>query len=167
LAATNSTYRHDQPDADEHTAPAADRLFKHPRHRRLAQLGELAARQDAIGHDRDAGEDGQHAEEAEDGGPADVLAALGEAGVHARSLHAEEHEHGGEHGPPHLVEQASHVVAAAHVVDEDVDVESEDRQHHEDQDRDDLGDRHHPVDRRRLLHAAHDEEREGPDPGRR
>jgi hypothetical protein len=54
---------HDQADADERLAPLADDRLQDAGHRGLAQLGDLAGRQDAIGHDRDRGEDGEHAQD--------------------------------------------------------------------------------------------------------
>ncbi|MEH1122896.1 hypothetical protein V6V89_00315 [Micromonospora sp. CPCC 206061] len=153
-------YGDDQADADEDLAPVADRGLQHARHRRLAQLGDLFHRQDAVRDDRDGGEDGEDAEETEDGRAAHVFAALGVSRVDTRALDAEKDEDRDEHGAAHLVEERASVVCPAQFVGEDPGVEVEQRQHDEEHDRQELGDRDDPVDRRGALDAFADEEEE-------
>ena len=65
----------------------------------------VGARQHRIGQQRDRHHQAGHADEAEDGGRADVGALLGEARIDARALDAEEDEHRDQHGVAHLLEQ--------------------------------------------------------------
>ncbi len=121
------------------------------------------------GQDRDRGEQGEHRQEAQDGGPADVLAALGVARVDAGALDPEEDEDGDQQGALDLLEQrltTGQVVATGQVVGERPRVEEEDRQHHEERQGHDLGHRDHGVDRRGLLDTAPDQQEEAPDRGR-
>ena len=99
-------HRDEQADADEHRAPVPDHGLQHRRHRGLAHAGDLGARQHRIGQQGDQHHQRRHADEAEDGRPADVGAFLGEARIDARALDAEEHEHGDQHGRADLLEHA-------------------------------------------------------------
>ena len=136
-------HRHDQADADEHRSPTTDSGLEHPGHRGLAQLGDLRPGQDAVRHDRHAGEDTQHAQEAEHGRPPDVLSPPRPSRIHTRRFDTEEHEHGDEHRRAHLLEHRPGQVAAVEVLAEQVGLEAEG------QDRDERQpEPEHPVEQR-------------------
>jgi hypothetical protein len=110
-------------------------------------------------------EDRQHAQEAEHRGLADVLAALGVAGVDTRALDADEHERGDDHGVADLVAEVAEVAVpgGGPVVREHPGVQRDQQHHDEDQDWKDLEHRHDPVDDRGVAHAPRDQQVEHPD----
>ncbi len=159
-------HRDDQPHADEDRAPRADHRLQHPRHRRLAQPGDVGALQHGVGQQRDQHHQARDDDEAHDRRLADVGALLGEARVDAGAFDADEHEHRHQHRRPDLLEQAGRQVAAVEIEAEQVHLEGDEREHDEDHDRDDLGHRDDAVDERGLLDAAQDQEVEQPDADR-
>lgn len=107
--------RDDQPDPDERPAPGTHRRLQDTADRGLRQVRDLGAGQDAVGQDRGRGEEGQHRQEAQYRGKADVLAPSGVAGVDAGALDAQEDEHRDQHRALDLLEQrvpTGQVVAA-------------------------------------------------------
>lgn len=108
----------------------------------------------------------EHAEKSDHGGPPDIGALLGVAGVDAGTFDAEEHEHRDQHRAFGLLEDRRErlVVAAPEVVGEVAAVELDHGEHDEHQDRHHLGDGDDPVDDRRLLYAPRNQQVEDPHP---
>ena len=71
----------------------------------LVDGGELILRNDAVGHQGHQCENTEHTEESDDSRPTDICAFLGEPGVHAGTLDAQEHEYGDQHRARGLVPQ--------------------------------------------------------------
>jgi hypothetical protein len=136
--------------------PAADQRLHHARERRILQRREIGPQQHPIRQHRDQYEQRQHAQEAEHGGNAYVLAVARVARVDARAFDADEDEHGDQHRVADLVEHVAECRrrTAPEVEREDIRAKTGDRDHEEHDEGDDLGDRDDGVERGRLFHAA-------------
>ena len=154
----------DDRDADEHLAPVADDRLEDADHRRLPGRGEFGLRHHRVAREGHQREDRQHAQEAQHGGLADVLALLGVAGVDARALDADEHEGRDQHGVADLLVEVAELAVGRRrpVVGENAGVEGDEQDHDEDQDRQDLEDGDDAVDDRGVADAACDQDVEEP-----
>ena len=94
---------------------------------------------------------------------------LREPRIIACTLDAQEHENRHEHRRLDLLEQVPVISsrAAPEIGREHIGLEVKDRQDNEQQQRNDLGDRHDRVDSRRLLHATQHQKIKRPNPDRR
>ncbi len=149
-------------------APWPDGRLEHAGHRGLPHVRELGAVEHAIGQEGHQDQEAEHAQKAEDGREADVLASPRVARVDARPFDADEDEHRDEHGAAHLVEHIAQAVGAAapEVASELVRLEEEKHDDDEDADRNHLGYGHDRVDAGRFLDPAQDHEVHGPQDGR-
>ena len=89
----------------EHRAPVPDHEFQRPRHRGFAHAGDRRALHDGVREQRDRDHEAGDADEAGNGRGADVRPLLGVAGIDARALDSDEHEHRDQHRVADLLEQ--------------------------------------------------------------
>ena len=96
-------HRNDHTYANEDRSPVTNDGFEHCRHRRLADPREFVLRHDAVRHQCHERENTENTEESDDGGAPDVFPLACHPRVNARTLDAQEHEHGDQHRAGGLV----------------------------------------------------------------
>ncbi|MNP09502.1 hypothetical protein D3C76_1016130 [compost metagenome] len=140
-------------------------MFQHGGHRRVLQFGQFRLGHDAQRQHVDQYQEQQHGHEADHRGLAHVAAFFRPGRKDARAFDADEHPHGDQHHLAHLVHHTAQVrvLQAPDVGGEDVQLEGEQGNQHEQQQRHDLGDRGHQVDERGFLDASQYEEMHGPE----